>query len=353
MHILLEFWPKRVFFIFFMSFFLKIKEFYLFLRLQNRIDNIEDILHHMIKHHISYLTILTIAVLLLASCKSEPKRVALFETGYEEQPYDDAEEAPCDEVKEEEPHVDTVAIGSFSDDMEVSVPETNDRYEIPRTQPGVPDNFISHTGFALSFNTSTNLPNWVAWELTSSELEDNVARSNDYQEDPAVPSGHRVSPYICRDTPFDRGHMCPAGDMHWSAKAMADCFYMSNICPQSCQLNQVWWERLENACRRWARRYGSVYICCGPIYDGNVQHIGSSPSVAVPSGFFKVVLMLRPGQEKAIGFIYKNDDSRQPMGQAACSVDDVEKLTGLDFFPMVADTIENNIESSFNLRIWN
>ena len=215
---------------------------------------------------------------------------------------------------------------------------------------------IYHTGFSLSFNKQTNCPNWVAWDLTEEEAYSTATkRVNDFRGDPAVPPLNRVEGYDYKESGFDRGHMCPAGDMKWSIESMSDCFYMSNICPQNSVLNQQWWEHLEKACRRWASQEGKVYICCGPIFNNQckARYIGDEVKIRVPDGFFKVVLSLRNGHEKAIGFIYKNTAERQTMESAATSVDEVEKMTGYNFFPKLEKQIEEKVESSFNLRKWN
>lgn len=214
---------------------------------------------------------------------------------------------------------------------------------------------LSHTGYTLSFNTSTNCPNWVAWELTDEEVAGAAAtRSNDFRGDPDVPAAHRVETTDYRATGYDRGHMCPAADMKWSAEAMSECFYMTNICPQVPVLNQKWWEHVETACRRWASREGRIFICCGPLYDPEVKarYIGRNVQVRVPDGFFKVVLSLQAGQEKAIAFLYRNTDERQTMDDAATTVDEVERLTGMDFFATLSDELESTLESTYDLRQW-
>lgn len=214
---------------------------------------------------------------------------------------------------------------------------------------------IKHTGYTLSYNATTNCPNWVAWELTAEEVSTSAAtRSNDFRGDPEVPVRNRVETADYKGTGYDRGHMCPAADMKWSVSAMSECFFMSNICPQVPVLNQKWWEHVETACRRWASKEGNIYICCGPLFDEQKRPttIGRDVKVRVPNGFFKVVLSLRPGQEKAIGFLYQNTDQRQTMDDAAMTVDEVERLTGMDFFSALDDELETALESTYDLRKW-
>lgn len=230
---------------------------------------------------------------------------------------------------------------------------------LPRSleEPTIPTNIsnypITHKGHSLSFNLTTHCPNWVAWKLTKEMTNGRWARSNDYRSDRLVPFDHRVDEKAFSGSGYDRGHMCPAGDMSWDSEAMSATFLMSNMCPQAPTLNQRWWEHLESACRRWANQEGEIYICCGPMYSGSGQTISSYPTVTVPSAFFKVIISLCPGREKGIGFFYLNNDSRQTMTDAVRTIDEIEELTGYDFFPLLDDGLENKIESMSNLNKWN
>lgn len=257
---------------------------------------------------------------------------------------------------EEETQTEPVAIPT-----ELAAPQTavlaEQSYEIPSSSnnDGL---LIEHTGYTLSYNIQTNCPNWVAWELTAEEVQtQETKRVNNFRGDELVPARNRVETSDYKNTGYDRGHMCPAADMKWSIDAMSECFYMSNICPQVPALNQKWWEHLEAACRRWAKHEGRVYICCGPLYDSDTEKvpttIGNKVKIQVPDAFFKVVLSLAPGKEKAIGFIYHNIADRQSMEDVAVSVDKIEEITGIDFFYLLDDELESNLESNYDLKVWN
>lgn len=225
--------------------------------------------------------------------------------------------------------------------------------EIPGKMHGVPERIIEHTGYTLSFNREHNNPNWVAWELTAEESEGTLARTDEFLPDPDVPAPHRVTTADYRGSGYDRGHMVPAADMKWSQRAMSECFYMSNMCPQDHSLNSGPWSTLEKACRRWAKNEGAVYVVCGPVYKSTKpKTIGSALRISVPDGFFKVVLSLRKGKEKAIGFYYANRDGKQPMHETATTVDAIEQLTGIDFFVNIPDRLEQRIEAECALKKW-
>lgn len=153
---------------------------------------------------------------------------------------------------------------------------------------------------------------------------------------------------------YQRGHMCPAGDNKWSYKAQKEAFLMTNICPQNGDLNQRDWKYLEEACRDWASKYGKIYIVSGPVFRSkNPQTVGEH-EVSVPDAFFKVVLTLGKKQDapKSIGFIYNNVEGRHKMEYYARSVDEVEKMTGLNFFSHLDDKVENRIEAECDLGSW-
>lgn len=226
--------------------------------------------------------------------------------------------------------------------------------EIPR---GGKDHgiYVEHTGYALSYDTINHTPFWVAWELTDKETRGRMDRADQFLEDPAIPAQHAVRPGAYSGSGYSRGHMCPAGDQKWSQDAMDDSFYMSNMCPQTFELNKEWWDQLERAERTWARQEGSVYIVCGPIYDAGrkVKNVTKKKFfVGIPHRFFKVILSLRKGQEKAIAFIYRNDASQQHMEDCVCSVDEVERITGYDFFSLLEDHLENRLEATSDLSEW-
>jgi endonuclease G len=93
-----------------------------------------------------------------------------------------------------------------------------------------------------------------------------------------------------------------------------------------------------------------VTIVCGPLFEGEARYIGRN-KVQVPSGFFKVVYREKPSP-KAIGFIFANNGKPQPWREQACSVDDVEERTGINFFPQLPDDLEDLLESEELLRDW-
>ncbi|MDE7465609.1 MAG: DNA/RNA non-specific endonuclease [Muribaculaceae bacterium] len=219
----------------------------------------------------------------------------------------------------------------------------------------IPDNLPSvlkdYEGFTLSFNPETHCPNWVGWELLGEETQGSQTRNNQFWQDTEVPGCPTTKDYSRSN--YDRGHMCPAADQKWSAQAMTDCFSLTNMCPQKHELNAGAWNTLENKSRNWARRDSAILIISGPIFESkNVKTIGEM-GVAVPDAFFKVIAAPFADQPRGIAFVYPNSNSPGNMEQYALTIDEVEELTGYDFFSSMPKNLQNKIESTASYKLWN
>lgn len=245
------------------------------------------------------------------------------------------------------------AAGSSSETAAVEEVTSSKAYEIPASMGDGKELIIEHVGHVLSYNTKHNNPNWVAWRLTKAHTDGDQERSTKFWADEKVDKRYRVDWFEYKESGYDRGHMCPAGDNKWNAKAMHDCFYMTNMCPQEPRLNSGSWKHLEEQCREWAQKEGSIYIVCGPVYKGKKHHfIGIDHKITVPEGFFKAILSMHKGKEKAIAFYYDNTPDKQSINKAVRTVDEIEQLTGLDLFASLDDNLEATFESHSDINEW-
>ena len=224
-------------------------------------------------------------------------------------------------------------------------------YELPSPLKNRPEQILRRKGYTTSYNRDSRNPNWVAWHLTKSHTYGSHQRSQEiFTEDLDVTPRATDNDYY--NSRYDRGHMCPAGDNKRDATAMSESFLFTNICPQNHALNKYEWNTIEMKCRDWARKYGAIDIVCGPIYDHSTptRTIGRG-HVWVPDAFFKVV-MCRTGQPKAIGFLVRNDGKKISIEELVCTVDEIERITGFDFFPALDDKVEKRIEAHADLTEW-
>ena len=227
------------------------------------------------------------------------------------------------------------------------------KYELPAPLKDRAEVILQRKGYTTSYNRNTKTPNWVAWHLTDAHTRGRYQRKEEiFAEDASVPAP-RATNQDYYNSRYDRGHMCPAGDNKWDKQAMTESFLFTNICPQNHGLNKYEWNDIEMKCREWARKYGAIDVVCGPIFyqKGDAQKTIGKNKVWVPTRFFKVILC-RKGEPKAIGFIYRNEGKKQLIEDAVRSVDEVESLTGIDFFPALDDKTERKVEAKANLKEW-
>jgi len=128
-------------------------------------------------------------------------------------------------------------------------------------------------------------------------------------------------------------------------------FLTSNISPQNHDFNAGIWNRLEQKIRYWAKKYDGVFVVTGGVLKGNLKTIGEE-DVAVPNQFYKIILDNNNGKAKVIAFLFPHQESNQPLYKFVTSVDHVETLTGIDFFPELDDEVENKIEALSDYKIW-
>ncbi len=211
------------------------------------------------------------------------------------------------------------------------------------------------TYYSFAYSTEYNGSFWVAYILTKKMVktdavdreDEKFARDPQLSEDYAVTSDYTNSGY-------DRGHLCPAGDMNFNQTAMTETFFLTNILPQKPKLNRGIWKELEEQARLWAIENDSLYIVVGALYDENPKTIGKN-KIAVPSKFYKVVADIsKKDGYKAIAFIFENKDysSDDYFMNYALSVEELEKLTGIDFFYNFQNKDVEQIEITLNKNHW-
>ena len=211
------------------------------------------------------------------------------------------------------------------------------------------DQVVIHTAYSLCYSEKDEQARWVAYKLTSEMCTTNaVKRVDKFIPDPLVKTGSSESNDF-KNSGYDRGHLCPAGDMNWSDATMKESFYMSNMSPQLHAFNAGIWEKLETKVRKWAVAKGEVFVVDGPVLTGELKKIGVKNKVTVPDYFYKIVY----SSGSVLAFVIQNKDWDQKSFYDFCvPVDSIEKLTGIDFFPLMNDTLENELEKRVRMEGW-
>ncbi|MBA6155984.1 DNA/RNA non-specific endonuclease [Tenacibaculum sp. S7007] len=209
---------------------------------------------------------------------------------------------------------------------------------------------VKHNGYQLSYNEQHEQAEWVAYTLDKNDIIYTKHKRPFFISDPKVKT-KSADWRNYKNSGYDKGHLCPAGDKRYSKKAHDETFYTSNISPQKHDFNAGIWNKLEQKTRYWAKKYNHLYVVTGGILEPNLKTIGRD-KVSVPKYFYKILLDYTQPEIKAIAFLVPHKESNKPLYYFVVSIDDIEQKTGIDFFPDLPDTIETKLESSTSYKNW-
>ncbi len=190
---------------------------------------------------------------------------------------------------------------------------------------------LDHKFFKVSYNIKKRLANYVTYQLTAEQLRNKRAeRDNKFIPDPLLVE--KNLPYVVTKeytkTGYDRGHLAPSADFAWSQEANDLTFIMSNMAPQTPDLNRNAWKKLEEQVRKWACGEEKVTVITGPVLEENLPRLASG--LEIPQKFFKIVIDETP-PKKTLSFLYYQTDKGDVLAQRMVPVQNVEKVTGIAF----------------------
>lgn len=233
------------------------------------------------------------------------------------------------------------------------LPATNERETI-----------IHHSMMSLVYSEPHEQAKWVAHIISPDIINGTVARSNDFRTDPKVATGTAVEEdYFLRITNkngepdydgfgWDRGHLAPSADFRWSANALSESYFYSNMSPQVPDFNRKSWAELENSLRGYVyREKVPLYVVTGGVLTDDLPVIERSvQKVAIPQQFWKVAIDLT--NKRGIAFLMPNALATYPTEHYATTIDEIETLTGIDFYAALSDDLEEHLESQKITKDW-
>ena len=181
-------------------------------------------------------------------------------------------------------------------------------YFLPTSTTG---QIVHHEGYSLSYSEPHEQAEWVAYELKKSDLSNTNFKRPYFEVDEAVKTG-AAHWRNYKQSGYDRGHLCPAGDRKYSQAAHDETFLTSNISPQKHDFNSGVWNRLEQKTRFWANKYDGVFVVSGGVLKGKMKTIGEE-KVSVPNQFYKVLIENNSGETKVLAFLMPHKDSNRPL----------------------------------------
>ena len=256
-------------------------------------------------------------------------------------------------------NIDNVQIGDFSSPTPTPTPTptTDEHLTMGNPSNAVTDvaqanNYLMEKPqYSLSYSRDNGGPNWVSWHLDSSWLG-STPRQDDFRADTTLPVGwYQVQATDFSGSGFDRGHMCPSADRTITVTANSATFLMTNMIPQLPANNQGVWANLESYSRSLVTQGNELYIISG---GQGLQYFIANGHVAVPAQTWKVIIVLPVGTNdvsrvttatRTIAVVIPNSGTIGTDWRAyRVSVDQVEAITGYDFFSNVPASVQAVIE---------
>lgn len=211
---------------------------------------------------------------------------------------------------------------------------------------------IERPYYTVRFNEKYEQAYWVSYKLHPDSLKQSKRTiQEDFRADPRVRTGSAVvSDYA--GSGFIKGQLAPVEDFAYDDFAISQSFYMSNVSPQLAEFNRGPWRRIEEKVREWTKEHGELFVVTGPLFGEDMMEIGAN-QVAVPKSFYKIVLDMNRPDIKAIAFLVSNAPAEGvALERFTVKIDQLEALTGLDFFPALPDQLEEYLESEVRSNAW-
>lgn len=210
--------------------------------------------------------------------------------------------------------------------------------------------------YALGYQSSTGIPKWVSWSLTSGD-QGSGRYSGNFITDTSLPAGmKRVTHADYTNSGYDRGHMCPNADRNVTLSDCTQTFILTNIQPQTPDNNQGIWASFETYCRDLTNSTGREVLILSGGY-GSKGTIGTN-AVTIPSYNWKIAILVPAGSGSPITKINANPSGTRvialrvpniagirstPWTTYLTTASSLQTSTGLSFFTALNSTARTTL----------
>ena len=225
---------------------------------------------------------------------------------------------------------------------------------------------LEHSAMVLGYDCHYKMARWAFHRITPDVVGGKVSRTNDFRVDEKASCvTSNDNDYFTRTTRldgstqyngfgYDRGHLSPSADFKWSQKALSESFYYSNMTPQHPDFNRESWANLENYVRRIANNEGkSYYVITGPILHDKLPRIQQGThQLHIPEWHYKILVDDSADSPRGIAFLMPNRKCEKDLSEYVITIDSLEKLTQINFFPNLSEEQEKYIEGFADFYAW-
>ena len=247
------------------------------------------------------------------------------------------------------------------------------RLEMPRLKGGVANLFLvkrlnsGEINYTIEWDITKKSQRWTAFRWDRTNSGGYIKREDNFVEDYDIPAMYRTTSSHYSGSGYTRGHIIASADRWNSLEANRQTFLYSNMQPQLYDFNGGIWATLEAKVRSWNNDAfrDTLYVCKGGTIDNSGQILeiarkNTAYQLLVPKYFFMAILCKDPrstinGGYKAIGFFLEHRRDYADEKNVApyiVSIDELERLTGIDFFCNLPDIYEEAAESAVVRTAW-
>ncbi len=228
--------------------------------------------------------------------------------------------------------------------------QTNSQFDSRFLPESTSNEVVHHKYYSLSYIQNHLQAEWVCYRLHAQHLSNNSFKRPHFEIDKKVKGGS-ADWRNYKNSGYDRGHLCPAGDRRFSYEAYAETFLTSNASPQDPKFNAGVWNRLEIQIRNWVPQTGELLIITGGVLKDGLDTIGKD-KVSIPEYYYKIVIGFDNQTPKAIGFLIPNQASNKSLSTFVTPIQHIEKLTSISFFKNVDSQMAHQLKSPVDYDFW-
>jgi DNA/RNA endonuclease G (NUC1) len=247
----------------------------------------------------------------------------------------------------------------------------------PKNPPSaVHEHLLIQKDYVTDYDDDLRVSIWEGHRLRAADVKKVLKRTEAFRTDPRLADPVSATCDDYKGSGYDRGHMAPSGDFTKSLTSMLNSFPLSNMTPQNPDLNEHFWNHFESFVRFWATEYGTVWVITGAVFDqdgdGHRDPDATTKKlkdrVGVPSAYYKIITR-KPllGRIQTIAILIPHEkcgtedceterkgvEFKDYLADHITTVRAIEGVTGIDFFPKLSKSQQDNVETNQAPALWN
>lgn len=245
-------------------------------------------------------------------------------------------------------------VGGINLSITESIVKTHSPYGLPENEVFIMKDFlILRKQYIVFYNEKINMTNFVVYNLDKSWFGEVTRYDGKFLPDTLLNKLNlkKINHNSYTNTGYERGHLVRSEERSLTEQDNKSTFYLTNILPQTPDVNSGVWYNLEKFCEKLCKvENKNLYIIAGGIFKPNYK-LGD---LTIPSSLFKIVLIEEKdlSKSKMVAVIIPNVKGvkKKDWIEYVTNVDDIEKQTGYNFFPLMNEEIQNKLEKEIYVR---